>query len=91
MRQEARGWAALAWAKSEAPDCWGLRRWGQGEDREETVTPLNKAPLRGCSPIRQSCFLPPAFMMCLVPWKRTSLLLKTVQRGAGGEGEAMQV
>jgi len=45
MRQEAGGWTALAWAKSEAPDYWGLRRWVD-EDREEAVIPLNKASLK---------------------------------------------
>lgn len=42
MRQEAGGWAALAWAKIKAPDYWALRRWVD-EDREEAVIPLNKA------------------------------------------------
>lgn len=82
MRQEAGGWAALAWAKSKAPDYWALRRWVD-EDREEAVTPLNKASLKDCSPIRQSCLWPAAFTMCLAPWKRMPPVLKTVQKDAG--------
>lgn len=53
------------------------------EDREEAVIPLNKASLKDCSPIRQSCLLPAALTMCLAPWKRMPLVLKTVQKNAG--------
>lgn len=80
MRQEAGGWASLAWAKSEAPDYWAFGRW---VDEDRGCHPLNKASLKDCSPIRQGCLLPAAFTMRLAPWKRMPLVLKAVQKDAG--------